>query len=114
MKGVIFDIKRYAVHDGPGIRTTVFLKGCPLRCAWCHNPESQELGIEQREGRDGPICIGREVTVDEVAEAVERDTLFFDESGGGVTFSGGEPAGPARVPHRRARSMRRTGRPPCG
>lgn len=91
MEGVIFDIKRFAVHDGPGIRTTVFLKGCPLRCAWCHNPESQGVGVETLEGRDGPIRVGRSVTVDEVVEDVARDTAFFDESGGGVTFSGGEP-----------------------
>jgi len=91
MKGVIFDIKRFAVHDGPGIRTTVFLRGCPLRCSWCHNPESQGFGVETLEGRDGPIHVGREVTVDELSAEIERDVSFFDESGGGVTFSGGEP-----------------------
>jgi pyruvate formate lyase activating enzyme len=91
MKGVIFDIKRFAVHDGPGIRTTVFLKGCPLRCAWCHNPESQGFGVETFEGRVGTLHVGRRVTVDEMAAEIERDVVFFDESGGGVTFSGGEP-----------------------
>ncbi len=91
MKGVIFDIKRFAVHDGPGIRTTVFLKGCPLRCSWCHNPESQGFGVATLEGRTGSIEVGRAVTVEEVVQTVERDTSFFDESGGGVTFSGGEP-----------------------
>ncbi len=91
VKGVIFDIKRFAIHDGPGIRTTVFLKGCPLRCAWCHNPESQGFGVAALPGRDGPTTVGREVTAGEVVREVSRDTLFHDESGGGVTFSGGEP-----------------------
>lgn len=91
MDGVIFDIKRFALHDGPGIRTTVFLKGCHLRCAWCHNPESQGFGVETLTGRDGPITVGRTVTVDQVIGEIERDVVFFDESGGGVTFSGGEP-----------------------
>ena len=91
MKGVIFDMKRFAVHDGPGIRTTVFLKGCPLRCAWCHNPESHGMGVETLRGRNGDSRVGRSVSVDEVVADIERDTVFFDESGGGVTFSGGEP-----------------------
>lgn len=133
--GFIFDIKRYAVHDGPGIRTTVFFKGCPLRCWWCHNPE----GISPSENlmyfefkcmrcrtcynacpsgavtfeNDTPyinrllcnhcgLCagtcptgalklIGRKITVQELIKEIERDILFFDNSGGGVTFSGGEP-----------------------
>jgi pyruvate formate lyase activating enzyme len=87
--GVIFDIKRFAIHDGPGIRTTVFLKGCPLRCAWCHNPEGWEPGVEAA-GPDGKT-IGREVGVAEVVDTIERDVLFYDQSGGGATFSGGEP-----------------------
>jgi len=91
IKGTIFDIKRFAVHDGPGIRTTVFLKGCPLACSWCHNPESQSLGVSVFEGRGGTVQVGRLATVDEILCAIERDTVFFDESGGGVTFSGGEP-----------------------
>ena len=91
VEGILFDIKRFAVHDGPGIRTTVFLKGCPLRCAWCHNPESQPLGISVFEGRQGTLTVGRKVSVEEVVTEIERDTVFFDESGGGVTFSGGEP-----------------------
>lgn len=91
IQGTIFDIKRFAVHDGPGIRTTVFLKGCPLGCSWCHNPESQPLGVSVFEGRGGRLSVGRRATVDAVVREVERDTLFFDESGGGVTFSGGEP-----------------------
>jgi pyruvate formate lyase activating enzyme len=99
MQGDIFDVKRYAIHDGPGIRTTVFFRGCGLRCAWCHNPESQPAGplfmrqtsrVGEREHvEEHPV--GRLVTVDEVVALVERDVLFYEESGGGVTFSGGEP-----------------------
>jgi pyruvate formate lyase activating enzyme len=134
--GIIFDIKRYAIHDGPGIRTTVFFKGCPLRCAWCHNPEGQSLkpelsfnetrclksceecvvtcskkalsrveqhiSINRNEcdlcGDCAEVCptealeiIGREVSVGEVIEEIEKDMIFYEESGGGVTFSGGEP-----------------------
>ncbi len=92
MNGVIFDLKRFAIHDGPGIRTTVFLRGCPLRCVWCHNPESQGFGMETFAGRDGcSITVGRSVSVDEVVEEVARDVAYYTESGGGVTFSGGEP-----------------------
>ena len=134
-KGVVFDIKRFAIHDGPGIRTTVFLKGCPLRCQWCHNPEGQarqpELVVRSSrcigcgaclaacpnsaiamDGNLAPtdrrlctacgacveVCyaearelVGRELTVNEVVAEIERDRPFYDESGGGVTFSGGEP-----------------------
>ncbi len=99
LKGMIFDIKRYALHDGPGIRQTVFFKGCPLRCWWCHNPESQSTKTEiiTREIKlDGDSCyedvpVGRLMTVDEVMAEVLKETVFYDESGGGVTFSGGEP-----------------------
>lgn len=100
--GTIFDLKRFAVHDGPGIRTTVFLKGCPLACWWCHNPESRLLEPERVEANGYRRCtqwtspedsnlVGREVTLEEVMREIERDIIFFDESGGGVTFSGGEP-----------------------
>jgi pyruvate formate lyase activating enzyme len=99
MKGVIFDIKRFAVHDGPGIRTTVFMKGCPLRCKWCHNPESwhpDPVMVEKEIALDGKIFrekeqIGRLVTVQEVMDEIEKERLIMEESGGGVTFSGGEP-----------------------
>jgi len=135
-KGTIFDIKRYAIHDGPGIRTTIFLKGCSLRCQWCQNPEGQETNPEiilrssrcatecnecvfvcpqDAISKDGnsieidkakcdlcakceEVCayealevVGREVTVQEVMDEIEKDKIFFDESGGGITFSGGEP-----------------------
>jgi len=133
--GIIFDIKRFSIHDGPGIRTTVFLKGCPLSCSWCHNPEGQVSGQElmlrydrciacgacvaicaedavawdsdtlvtNRERCQGcgacvELCyagarelVGRPVTVSDVIADVMRDVPFYDESGGGVTFSGGEP-----------------------
>lgn len=133
--GIIFDIRRYSIHDGPGIRTTVFFKGCPLNCWWCHNPESQASSIEMmyRENRcircgacleicprgalswetdlivlDKEKCdlcgdcadvcytearqmVGQEMTISQAMEEIERDIAFYDQSGGGVTFSGGEP-----------------------
>jgi pyruvate formate lyase activating enzyme len=133
--GFVFDIQRFALHDGPGIRTTIFFKGCGLRCWWCHNPESQQTrpelllrpelcircgaclaecphGAIRRNGdgfaTDRALCercgacvaactadaremVGREMTVEQVMDEVLRDTIFYDESGGGVTFSGGEP-----------------------
>ncbi|UCE18558.1 MAG: glycyl-radical enzyme activating protein [Gemmatimonadota bacterium] len=132
---MIFDIKRYAIHDGPGIRTTVFLKGCPLNCRWCHNPEGKaqkqefmwwegrcigcqscqsvcaqgaisfsddSLILDQDKCDACKVCvdacnpralelIGEEMTVAQVMKEIERDEVFYDESGGGVTLSGGEP-----------------------
>jgi pyruvate formate lyase activating enzyme len=95
----IFDIKRFAVHDGPGIRTTVFLKGCPLRCWWCHNPESQEREpvsvdiMRKVNGSNvpGKKTYGERVEVEELVDTLLKDMHFYEESGGGVTFSGGEP-----------------------
>ncbi len=132
--GMIFDIKKYSINDGPGIRTTVFFQGCPLSCQWCHNPESRSIVpvLMYRANRcvrcgecaavcpqnaitinDGvltnrarcTICgtcahacyngareiSGHQVTTDQVLAEVKRDIPFFDRSGGGVTFSGGEP-----------------------
>lgn len=135
LTGIIFDIKKYAIHDGPGIRTTVFLKGCPLRCRWCHNPESwlptPELmfrrtrcvgcgrcieSCPQRAISPAPqspitnpdrcsqcgVCIevcpqnareiaGRLVSADELLAEICKDIIFYDDSNGGVTLSGGEP-----------------------
>jgi pyruvate formate lyase activating enzyme len=101
-RGVIFDLKKYAIHDGPGIRTTVFFKGCPLECWWCHNPEGrnpkpQAIGrkaLKTRRymrdpGREGTI--GHEVTVGYLLGEISKDVIFYDQSGGGVTVSGGEP-----------------------
>ena len=99
MQGFIFDIKRYAVNDGPGIRTTVFFKGCPLRCRWCHNPESQStlqesMTVKRKLGDntfDDMQQVGYHIDSAQLVEQIARDEVFFDESGGGVTFSGGEP-----------------------
>ena len=89
-KGRIFDIQRYSIHDGPGIRTIVFLKGCVLRCKWCCNPESQEYAIQTMMVDGKPKTIGRDVTVEEVMETVEKDRNYYRRSGGGLTLSGGE------------------------
>lgn len=135
--GIIFNIQRYSIHDGPGIRTTIFLKGCPLNCWWCQNPESQSSGQEMVFWGDrcigcracSTICpsnaiqiknyipitekekcilcgkciekcpalaremIGETLTTKEVIKEIEKDLIFYEESGGGVTFSGGEPLG---------------------
>jgi pyruvate formate lyase activating enzyme len=135
-KGIIFDIARYCIHDGPGIRTAVYFKGCPLKCLWCHNPEGispepqisywkdrcigcgncisacpngavfqetdNSIGIDKSKclvcGACAEACnslalelVGKEMSVAELITAVERDKAFYEESGGGVTFSGGEP-----------------------
>lgn len=88
--GRIFDIQRYSIHDGPGIRTIVFLKGCYLRCMWCCNPESQEYHIQQME-RGGRIeTVGRDVTVGELMDEISKDRIYYERSGGGITLSGGE------------------------
>lgn len=92
LKGIVFDIARAAMNDGPGIRTTVFFKGCPLRCPWCHNPESKRFQPEMVLDDTGKTVVyGREVTVDQVMDAIRQDIPFYRISGGGVTFSGGEP-----------------------
>lgn len=90
IKGRIFDIQRFSIHDGPGIRTIVFLKGCFLRCKWCCNPESQEYDIQTMTVQGKPQIIGRDVTVEEVLEEVKRDMPYYKRSGGGITLSGGE------------------------
>lgn len=87
-KALIFDIKRGASEDGPGLRTTVFFKGCPLSCIWCHNPE----GIDPRPGLDieGKPA-GEQIALDELLYRLRQDRPFYRSSGGGVTLSGGEP-----------------------
>ena len=89
-KGRIFDVQKYSVHDGPGIRTIVFLKGCVLRCRWCCNPESQEYRIQNMKVLGEDKVIGRDVTVREMIEEVEKDRAYYYRSGGGITLSGGE------------------------
>jgi pyruvate formate lyase activating enzyme len=99
MNGIIFDVKRFAVHDGPGIRTTVFFKGCPLHCLWCHNPESiapEPVYIETTSKLNGRECldtkeVGYQTGAEELLSELQKEQVFMDESGGGVTFSGGEP-----------------------
>ncbi len=93
--GIIFKIKKYALHDGPGIRTTVFLKGCPMVCWWCHNPEGQQRSPQNMPIEGTNHCreeiIGCQASVEQVLAEIEKDVIFYDDSGGGVTFSGGEP-----------------------
>lgn len=133
--GTVINIQKYSIHDGPGIRTTVFFKGCPLSCWWCHNPESQKIkheimffeerctncricekrcpqnAIAIRDsyplvyktkcvlcGKCTDFCprnareyVGKDMTVRQLIEEIIKDEVFYDESGGGVTFSGGEP-----------------------
>lgn len=88
--GRIFDIQRYSIHDGPGIRTLVFLKGCVLRCRWCCNPESQEFQVQTMRIEGKEKKIGRDVTVEEVMEEIQKDSRYYERSGGGITLSGGE------------------------
>lgn len=87
MEGIVFNIQRFCVDDGPGIRTTVFLKGCPLRCRWCHNPESHTL---EPQPFGDEIC-GKRMTAAQVMDEVKKDAVFYANSGGGLTLSGGEP-----------------------
>jgi len=100
--GYIFNLKKYAVHDGPGIRTTVFMQGCPLDCWWCHNPESRHMMRPGMVSQEKNSCLrpyyqkipyqkALKVTVDEIMQELRKDLIFYEESGGGVTFSGGEP-----------------------
>ena len=88
--GRIFDIQRYSLHDGPGIRTIIFLKGCYLRCKWCCNPESQEYGIQMMTLANKTKTVGRDVTVEELMDEIVKDAIYYQRSGGGVTLSGGE------------------------
>lgn len=93
IKGLVFNIQRYSLNDGNGIRTIVFFKGCPLKCPWCSNPESQKMEIEYMKNRQNPKKlkeIGKWYTVEELTKEVLKDQVFFDTSGGGITLSGGE------------------------
>ena len=99
MQGLIFSIKRYSINDGPGIRVTFFMKGCPLSCWWCHNPEgisperemvaqTRKLGEKEFISNDS---VGKYYSVENILEILDKDRIFFQQSNGGVTFSGGEP-----------------------
>ena len=92
MTGRVFEIREFTLQDGPGVRTTVFFKGCPLRCAWCHNPEGQAFAPETLTLRDGTArrC-GEDWTADALAAELLTNADIMAQSGGGVTFSGGEP-----------------------
>jgi pyruvate formate lyase activating enzyme len=88
---MIFDIKEFSVHDGPGIRTTVFLKGCQLACMWCHNPEGQSFEPQTMYGPTGSRLAGTEYTPFELASLLNRQAIILRANEGGITFSGGEP-----------------------
>lgn len=92
-KGRIFNIQRFSIHDGPGIRTVVFFKGCFMRCAWCCNPESQKYEIQTMVENGKEKIVGRDVTVEEILPEILADATYYRRSGGGVTLSGGEILG---------------------
>ena len=89
-KGIITEIQRFSVHDGPGIRTIVFLKGCPLRCKWCCNPETQVMDSQPILEAGQSKIVGKVVSVAEIMEEVKKDSIYYRRSGGGITLSGGE------------------------
>jgi pyruvate formate lyase activating enzyme len=94
--GLVFDIREFAVHDGPGLRTTVFMKGCPLACMWCHNPEGQSTKPDVIKNPAGSRIAGTEYTPAALAELLNQQAVIFRANEGGVTFSGGEPLMQAR------------------
>lgn len=89
-KGRIFNIQRFSIHDGPGIRTIVFFKGCYMRCAWCCNPESQLHEIQSMQENGKEKIVGKDVSVSELMPELLADMPYYRRSGGGVTLSGGE------------------------
>lgn len=89
--GIVFDIREFTLHDGPGIRTTVFLKGCPLRCSWCHNPEGQSPQPQILRGLAGERVAGKAYTASDLAGLLNQQAEILTANEGGVTFSGGEP-----------------------
>jgi pyruvate formate lyase activating enzyme len=91
LTGIVFDIREGTIHDGPGLRTTVFLKGCPLRCSWCHNPEGLSREPQIIRSRAGNRTAGRRFTSSQLAELLNKQAAILRASEGGVTFSGGEP-----------------------
>lgn len=90
VSGRIFDIQKFSVHDGPGIRTIIFLKGCALRCKWCCNPESQSFEIQKMLQNGKEKTVGKDITVADVLKIVKQDMPYYRRSGGGMTLSGGE------------------------
>ncbi len=92
-KGRIFNIQRFSIHDGPGIRTIVFFKGCFMRCAWCCNPESQKYEIQTMVENGKVKTVGQDVTVAEILPELLADGTYYRRSGGGITLSGGEILG---------------------
>ena len=110
-RGLVRDVEHSATKDGPGIRTDVFLKGCPLRCIWCHNPESWSFRSETVDDpvRGGKLTYGKERTVADVLEEVLRDKPFYDASGGGLTLSGGEPLAQAKFAAALLRAAKESG-----
>jgi len=94
--GIVFDVREFTIHDGPGIRTTVFLKGCPLACAWCHNPEGLDTAPQVMRSSTGDRMVGRRYEAAELAELLSRQASILASNEGGVTFSGGEPLAQAR------------------
>jgi pyruvate formate lyase activating enzyme len=89
--GIVFDIKEFAVHDGPGIRTSVFLKGCHLRCAWCHNPEGLQMQPQRLKGTVDDRVAGHRYSAEELATILNRQAEILRSNEGGVTFTGGDP-----------------------
>ena len=149
-QGIVFDVKHFAVHDGPGVRVTVFLKGCPLQCLWCHSPESQDdapeimvypercigclecvrncpVHVLVNPGDPNPsgcikcgacsetcysgarTLVGKYYSVEDILREVGRDKLLIDESGGGVTVSGGEPLSQHEFTYELLRALKREG-----
>ena len=91
MKGLLFNIQKFSLHDGPGLRTVLFLTGCPLYCRWCSNPESQQTEPFMAGEHGNEICDSRQYSVEDILKISLQDRPFYDESGGGITLSGGEP-----------------------
>ena len=89
MKAIVSNIQRFCLHDGPGIRTTVFFKGCNLRCPWCSNPENIDFNIQEYEEDGELLHYGYEISLEELEKEILKDKLYYEENGG-VTFSGGD------------------------